>query len=75
MTLKDVWTIVSWNKFLTNEPVDAHEIHMRLNVQFAEQIYGLRATQFCGSRYNAASLMNIGPEDPCSMTSTQRSSP
>jgi hypothetical protein len=33
-------------KFLTNESVDAHEIHTRLSAQFGEQTYALRAIQF-----------------------------
>jgi hypothetical protein len=33
-------------RFLTNEDVDAHEIHTILNAQFGEQTYGLGGIQF-----------------------------
>jgi hypothetical protein len=33
-------------KFLTNESVEAHEIHMRLNAEFGAQTYALRTIEF-----------------------------
>jgi hypothetical protein len=33
-------------KFLKNESVDAHEIHMRLSAQFGGQIYTLHTIRF-----------------------------
>jgi hypothetical protein len=33
-------------KFLTNESVDAHEIHARLNAEFGEKTHAMRTIEF-----------------------------